>query len=160
MLGNVEWSDSLIKQAVLWLCEKVGKALLKLDESDFRDHNLHQLLRDHGPSQGLAQRVFHWLMETINDHPGGREPQKIIVFSPHPDDDVISMGGTLIRLVEDRHDTHVAYMTSGNIAVFDHDARRVADLITEYNRLFAIDQQKSVELEQRSAAQPGIEAPR
>ena len=67
----------------------------------------------------------------------------MICFSPHPDDDVISMGGTLIRLVEDGHEVHVAYMTSGNIAVFDHDARRVADLVTEYNRLFGIDSASS-----------------
>ena len=67
----------------------------------------------------------------------------MICFSPHPDDDVISMGGTLIRLVEDGHEVHVAYMTSGNIAVFDHDARRVADLVTEYNRLFGIDQEQA-----------------
>ena len=74
-------------------------------------------------------------MDTIEYHPGGRQPQRVLCFSPHPDDDVISMGGTLIRLVEDRHEVHVAYMTSGNIAVFDHDARRVADLVAEINRL-------------------------
>ena len=79
-------------------------------------------------------RVFRWMMDTINYHPAGREQRRVICFSPHPDDDVISMGGTLIRLVEDEHDVHVAYMTSGNIAVFDHDARRVADLVSEYNR--------------------------
>jgi len=67
----------------------------------------------------------------------------VICFSPHPDDDVISMGGTLIRLVEDGHEVHIAYMTSGNIAVFDHDAARVADIVTEYNRLFGIDQERS-----------------
>ncbi len=67
----------------------------------------------------------------------------MICFSPHPDDDVISMGGTLIRLVEDGHEVHVAYMTSGNIAVFDHDARRVADFVAEFNRLFGIDQERS-----------------
>ena len=74
------------------------------------------------------------MMDTINYHPAGKQSQRVICFSPHPDDDVISMGGTLIRLVEDQHEVHVAYMTSGNIAVFDHDARRVADLVTEYNR--------------------------
>ncbi len=77
----------------------------------------------------------------------GRDPKTVLCFSPHPDDDVISMGGTLIRLVEDGHRVHVAYMTSGNIAVFDHDARRVADLVTEYNRMFGIDHQRSVEIE-------------
>jgi glucosamine-6-phosphate deaminase len=73
----------------------------------------------------------------------------VICFSPHPDDDVISMGGTLIRLVEDGHEVHVAYMTSGNIAVFDHDVLRVADTVTEYNRIFGIDMAHSSELEQK-----------
>jgi glucosamine-6-phosphate deaminase len=142
----------LIKRAVLWLCEQSGKVLLKLDDDDFRKHNLHQLLRHYGPAESLAHRVFRWMMETIEYHPAGREPKRVICFSPHPDDDVISMGGTLIRLVEDRHEVHVAYMTSGNIAVFDHDARRIADLATEFNRLFGIEQDKTRTLEERVAA--------
>jgi glucosamine-6-phosphate deaminase len=149
LVDQVDWTKANIKRAVLWLCEKTGKALLKLDAEDFRTHSLHALLRDHGPAQKIAQQVFHWMMETIDYHPGGREPKRVICFSPHPDDDVISMGGTLIRLVEDRHETHVAYMTSGNIAVFDHDARRIADLVTEYNRHFGIDNEASERLELR-----------
>lgn len=149
VLGNVEWTDALIKKAILWLSAKTGKALLKLDDQDLREHNLHQLLRHHGPAQQVAHRVFRWMMDTIEYHPGGREPKRVICFSPHPDDDVISMGGTLIRLVEDRHEVHVAYMTSGNIAVFDHDAQRVADLVVEFNRLFSIDQDKSLEVERQ-----------
>jgi glucosamine-6-phosphate deaminase len=151
LLGKVEWTDTLIKRAVLWLSEKSGKALLKLDDNDFREHGLHQLLRHHGPAQSVAHRVFRWMMDTIDYHPGGREPKRVICFSPHPDDDVISMGGTLIRLVEDKHEVHVAYMTSGNIAVFDHDARQIADLVTEFNRVFAIDEKKSHALEERVA---------
>jgi glucosamine-6-phosphate deaminase len=151
LLGKVEWTDTLIKRAVLWLSEKTGKALLKLDDDDFRQHGLHQLLRHHGPAQSMAHRVFRWMMDTIEYHPAGREPKTVICFSPHPDDDVISMGGTLIRLVEDRHEVHVAYMTSGNIAVFDHDARQIADLVTEFNRLFAIDEARSKQLEERVA---------
>lgn len=141
--GNVQWTDALIKRAVLWLCEKTGQALLKLSDDDLRTHNLHQLLRHHGPAQTLAHRVFRWMMDTIEYHPAGKEKKRVVCFSPHPDDDVISMGGTLIRLVEDGHEVHIAYMTSGNIAVFDHDARRLADLVTEYNRQFGIDQEKS-----------------
>ncbi|MGE0757263.1 MAG: glucosamine-6-phosphate deaminase [Pirellulaceae bacterium] len=146
-LGRVEWTDRVIKRAMLWLCEKTGKALLKLDSDDFRNHNLHHLLRYHGPAQRLADRVFRWMMDTIVYHPAGKERQRIICFSPHPDDDVISMGGTLIRLNEDGHEVHIAYMTSGNIAVFDHDARRVADFVTEYNRLFGIDEERSRQVE-------------
>jgi glucosamine-6-phosphate deaminase len=81
------------------------------------------------------------MMGTICTHPAGTEPQTVLIFSPHPDDDVISMGGTLIRLVEQGHKVHVAYMTSGNIAVFDHDARRFADYVVEFNRLFDIDRE-------------------
>ena len=80
-------------------------------------------------------------MATICTHPAGAEPQTVLVFSPHPDDDVISMGGTLIRLVEQGHKVHVAYMTSGNIAVFDHDAWRFTDFVVEFNRLFGIDEE-------------------
>ncbi|MEO8268657.1 MAG: 6-phosphogluconolactonase [Aureliella sp.] len=150
LLEKVEWDEGLIKRAVLWLCEQTGKALLKLQDEDFRQHDLHQLLRHHGPAQKIAHRVFRWMQDTIEYHPANKETNKTcLCFSPHPDDDVISMGGTLIRLVEDGHRVHVAYMTSGNIAVFDHDALRVADLVTEYNRLFSIDQQKSVEVQQQ-----------
>jgi glucosamine-6-phosphate deaminase len=172
LLGTVEWSDRMVKRAVLWLAQRTGKALLKLDDEDFRQHNLHHLLRHHGPASRLANRVFRLLLDTIEYHPAGvtealrdadarrGQPKRIICFSPHPDDDVISMGGTLIRLNEDGHETHVAYMTSGNIAVFDHDALRIADLVTEYNRLFGIDEEKSRHVEQNVAGslrnkQPG-----
>lgn len=147
LLGKVNWDNAIVKRAVLWLAERTGKALLKLDDEDFRRHNLHHLLRHHGPASRLAHKVFRWMMDTIEYHPVGTESKKVICFSPHPDDDVISMGGTLIRLVEDGHEVHIAYMTSGNIAVFDHDAQRVADLVTEYNRLFDIDSDKSSEVE-------------
>jgi glucosamine-6-phosphate deaminase len=166
VLGSVQWSDALIKRAILWLCEQTGKALLKLTDEDFRNHNLHQLLRHHGPAANVAHRVFQQLGETIEYHPAGKEPKRVICFSPHPDDDVISMGGTLIRLVEDGHEVHIAYMTSGNIAVFDHDAARVADLVTEYNRLFGIDQERSKLVEgtvleslaRKHAGEPDVDA--
>ena len=143
VLTEVVWTEEMIKRAVVWLCEQTGKALLKLDDEDFRNHNLHWLVRHHGPAPQLAHRMFKWMMNTINYHPAGQKKKRVICFSPHPDDDVISMGGTLIRLNDDGHEVHVAYMTSGNIAVFDHDARRIADLVTEYNRSFGIDEDKS-----------------
>ncbi|HLA83461.1 MAG TPA: glucosamine-6-phosphate deaminase [Thermoguttaceae bacterium] len=147
VLDHVAWNDALVKRAVLWLCEKTQKSLLKLDDDDFRQHGLYWLLRQFGDSSRIAHRVFRAMMETIEYHPSGSKPQKVLCFSPHPDDDVISMGGTLLRLIEDGHDVHVAYMTSGNIAVFDHDARQIADLLTELNRQFAIDDEKSLRLE-------------
>jgi len=148
VLEKVTWTETLIKRAVLWLCERTGKALLKLDDEDFREHDLHQLLRHHGPAQQIAHRVFKWMLDTIEYHPAGKDKKTCLCFSPHPDDDVISMGGTLIRLVEDGHNVHIAYMTSGNIAVFDHDALRVADMVTEYNRLFSIDDDRSRQVQQ------------
>jgi len=88
-------------------------------------------------------------MDTIEYHPAGRERKVCLCFSPHPDDDVISMGGTLIRLNQDGHETHIAYMTNGNIAVFDHDAMQIADLVTEYHRLFNIDAAVSRQIKQQ-----------
>ncbi|MBI1902204.1 MAG: glucosamine-6-phosphate deaminase [Planctomycetia bacterium] len=148
-LGKVEWDADLTKRAVLWLSQKTKKALLKLTDVDFREYGLHQLLREKGPAATLCHRVFQWMQKTIEYHPGGKGRKRILVFSPHPDDDVISMGGTLVRLVEDKNEVHVAYMTSGNIAVFDHDAQRMADLVAEYNRRFEIDDAKSLKVEDR-----------
>jgi glucosamine-6-phosphate deaminase len=141
VVGPVDWTPALIRRAVIWLSLKVGKALLKLSDDDFREHELYELLREHGPAERLGRRVFDEMMKTISTQPVGAEPRTILVFSPHPDDDVISMGGTLIRLVDQHHGVHVAYMTSGNIAVFDHDAWRFSDFVVEFNRLFAIDKE-------------------
>ena len=150
-LGGVDWDETMIIRAMVWLSEQTSKPLLKLDDDDFRNHNLHQLLRHHGPSQILARKVFNLVQGTICDQVLEKENQTVICFSPHPDDDVISMGGTLIRLNEEGHQTHIAYMTSGNIAVFDDDAQRIADLVTEYNHLFGIENEKSIEVEKRVA---------
>jgi glucosamine-6-phosphate deaminase len=143
LVGPVEWTPALIRRAVIGLGLKVGKALLKLSDDDFREHELYELLREHGPAQALGRQVFDGLMATICTRPGGDEPRTVVVFSPHPDDDVISMGGTLTRLVEQGHRVHVAYMTSGNIAVFDHDAWRFTDFVVEFNRLFQINQEQT-----------------
>jgi glucosamine-6-phosphate deaminase len=147
--GPVEWTMPVIRRAVTWLALKVGKALLKLSDDDFREHELYELLREHGPAQVLGRRVFDDRMATICTLPAGQTPQAIVVFSPHPDDDVISMGGTLIRLVDQGHTVHIAYMTSGNIAVFDHDAWRFIDFADEFNRLFEIDQQHTEAVKER-----------
>jgi glucosamine-6-phosphate deaminase len=156
-LGSVTWTPQLIKRAVIWLSLKVRKGLLKLSDEDFREHELYELLREHGPAENLGRQVFEQMQATICDYPGQpadecdikSPPGPIIVFSPHPDDDVISMGGTLIRLVAQGHPVHVAYMTSGNIAVFDHDAWRFADFAVNFNRLFAIDSEHTEEVLQR-----------
>ncbi len=163
---DIVWSETLVRRAVLWLCEQTKKALLKLGDDDFRQGGLHGLLREKGRAQTICHEVFRLMQNTIEYHPAGKSPgKKVICFSPHPDVDVISMGGTLIRLNEDGHDVHVAYMTSGNIAVFDHDAQRLADLVTEYNRMFNVDQARSQEVEQlvtsslrgKASGQPDID---
>ncbi|MGH7225173.1 MAG: glucosamine-6-phosphate deaminase, partial [Gemmataceae bacterium] len=148
-IGPVNWTPTLIRKAVIWLSLKVKKALLKLSDDDFREHELYELLREYGPASILGRRVFDDLMATLCTEPGGRQPGTALIFSPHPDDDVISMGGTLVRLVEQRHRVHVAYMTSGNIAVFDHDAWRFVDFAVAFNRLFEIHGERTEEIKQR-----------
>ena len=152
VLGPVKWTPELIRRAVIWLSLKVGKALLKLSDDDFREHELYELLREHGPAQVLGRRVFDVMMGTLCTHPAGPDPKTILVFSPHPDDDVISMGGMLIRLVEQGHQVHIAYMTSGNIAVFDHDAWRFTDFVAEFNQLFALAREPTEAVKERVQA--------
>ncbi|RLS86557.1 MAG: glucosamine-6-phosphate deaminase [Planctomycetota bacterium] len=148
-VGPVSWNDTLIRKAVIELSLKTGKGLLKLSDDDFREHELYELLREHGPASVLGLKVFKQLMDTICNEPAGNLKKTILVFSPHPDDDVISMGGTLIRLVEQGHKVFVAYMTSGNIAVFDHDAWRFTDYAGAFNSLFKIDEKQTHQVKER-----------
>jgi glucosamine-6-phosphate deaminase len=148
-VGPVSWNDTLIRKAVIELSLKTGKGLLKLSDDDFREHELYELLREHGPASVLGLKVFKQLMDTICNDPAGTVKKTILVFSPHPDDDVISMGGTLIRLVEQGHKVFVAYMTSGNIAVFDHDAWRFTDYAAAFNSLFEIDEKQTHQVKER-----------
>ncbi len=149
LTGSVDWSPAMIRRAVLWLSLTANKPLLMLTDDDFRSHEMYELLREHGPAHRLGRRVFDEMMQTICTHPCGREPQTILVFSPHPDDDVISMGGTLIHLVEQGHTVHIAYMTSGNIAVFDHDALRFTDFVAIFNENFDIDREQTRQTAER-----------
>lgn len=140
-MGDVTWSDSLIKKAVIWLSETLGKPILKLTDRDYSEYGMSNLILNHGKAYNINLRVFNHLRHTITGWPGGKpgeddskrperaEPaqKRVLIFSPHPDDDVISMGGTFIRLVDQGHEVHVAYQTSGNIAVFDSDVLRYAD---------------------------------
>jgi len=143
LVQSVDWTPDLEKRAVIWLSNQTGKALLKLEDRDFLEHHLHELVRVNGPTKELRERVFETLLAGVCTKPGGDDPQTVLVFSPHPDDDVISMGGTLITLAEQQHDVHVAYMTSGNIAVFDSDALRHVDYIEEFLDLFGLSNDDS-----------------
>ena len=133
LVGPCEWTPKFIRKAVVWLCEQVGKPILKLSQKDYLINGLGELLDQHGPYSQINIRVFNELQHTISGWPGGKPnaddstrpvpstpfPKRVVIFSPHPDDDVISMGGTFIRLAEQGHDVHVAYETSGNVAVHD-----------------------------------------
>jgi glucosamine-6-phosphate deaminase len=147
--GMVDWNPDLIRRAVLWLSMQAGKGLLKLTSDDYRAHNLHELLREHGPASKLGKEIFRDRLETICEHPAGETPTRVLCFSPHPDDDVISMGGTLIRLQEDGHDVHVAYMTNGNVAVHDHEAIRFANFVSEFNQTFGLAAEQTTSLESK-----------
>ena len=133
LVGPCEWTPKFVRKAVVWLCEKVNKPILKLTYQDYLENSLGELLEKCGTYDKINIRVFNDLQHTITGWPGGKPnaddstrpapslpyPKRVLIFSPHPDDDVISMGGTFIRLVEQEHDVHVAYQTSGNVAVHD-----------------------------------------
>ncbi len=133
LVGPCEWTPKFIRKAVVWLCEQVKKPILKLVHQDYLNHSLEELLEQYGPYDKINIDIFNDLQHTISGWPGGKPnaddttrpvkskpfPKTSLIFSPHPDDDVISMGGTLIRLVKQGHNVHVAYQTSGNVAVHD-----------------------------------------
>ena len=133
LIGPCEWTKKFRRKAVIWLCEQVHKPILKLGYQDYLQNGLGELLENFGPYDKVNIEVFNELQHTITGWPGGKPnaddstrpvpsspyPKKVVIFSPHPDDDVISMGGTFIRLAHQGHDVHVAYETSGNVAVHD-----------------------------------------
>jgi glucosamine-6-phosphate deaminase len=129
LLGEIEWTPALELKAVAWLSHMTGKSVLKLEDVDYRDHHLTALLARHGSLTALDEASFNALSVKIR-HPGQLpRGMRIIVFSPHPDDDVISAGGIVRKLQENGNDILVAYQTSGNIAVFDHEVRRYLDFL-------------------------------
>ena len=139
--GPVDWDDRSETRAVVWVAGRAGKPLTKLQTRDLLEHDLHELLRERGPAEALRTRAFDRLAGTLCTRPagdaaGGDGKKTVLVFSPHPDDDVISMGGTLILLCDHGHEVHVAYQTSGATAVFDHDARRHLDFVRAFGDLF------------------------
>ncbi len=129
LLGPVEWTPPLTVNAVTWLSRQTQKAILKLTQRDYSEHRLSSLVAAHGTPGALNGAVFNALGAKIRGRSKLARGQRIICFSPHPDDDVISMGGILRKLVENENAITVAYMTSGNLAVFDHDVRRHLDFL-------------------------------
>lgn len=150
---SCDWTDKLIRRAIVWLCQQTGKPILKLTNRDYNDFGLGELVALYGSAYNVNIKVFNELQHTITGWPGGKPdaddtyrperakpfPKRVIVFSPHPDDDVISMGGTLKRLVDQGHDVHVAYETSGNIAVGDEDMMRYFMMMDKIAPMFGFD---------------------
>ena len=151
LVTSCQWTDKLVRSALVWLCQKIGKPILKLTNKDYNENGLSELLALYGSAYNANIKIFNDLQHTITGWPGGKPnaddtyrperanpfPKKVIVFSPHPDDDVISMGGTIRRLVQQNHDVHVAYETSGNIAVGDEEVTRFMHFINGFNQIFA-----------------------
>ena len=158
LVTSCEWNDKLIRSAIVWLCQLTGKPILKLTNKDYNENGLSELLALFGSAYNVNIKIFNDLQHTITGWPGGKPnaddtyrperakpyPKRIVVFSPHPDDDVISMGGTIRRLVEQKHDVHVAYETSGNIAVSDEEVIRFLHFINGFNQIFNNSEDKVV----------------
>ncbi len=173
LLGSMEdfgltWDTANTRRATIWLAMTLKKPLLKLTDEDYNEHGLQELSASRGGAYDINIEVFRALQATITGWPGGKPhkhaevgppgpqfahhspeifPKRVVIFSPHPDDDVISMGGTLIRLCEQGHDVHVAYQTSGNIAVFDQAAIRHADFVREYAQAFGLGERQAGRIE-------------
>ena len=159
---GLEWTEALTRKAVIWLALRLKKPILKLTDEDYSEHGLQDLVSNRGRAYDINIEVFRSLQDTITGWPGGKPgrprkvrgvgqtaaavhgdrpddfPKRVVIFSPHPDDDVISMGGTFIRLCEQGHEVHVAYQTSGNIAVWDESADRHVDFVEEFCRAFGV----------------------
>jgi len=153
LVTSCDWDDKLIRRAIVWLCLKVKKPILKLTNKDYNENGLSELLALYGSAYNVNIKIFNDLQHTITGWPGGKPnaddtnrperalpyPKRVLIFSPHPDDDVISMGGTFRRLISQNHQVHVAYQTSGNIAVADDEVIRFIAFAKGFKELFDKD---------------------
>ncbi len=158
LVGPCDWTPKFVRKAVVWLCQTVHKPILKLTEKDYLDNNLGELLEKVGSFDSINIKVFNDLQHTITGWPGGKPnaddstrpvsatpfPKTVLIFSPHPDDDVISMGGTFIRLATQGHDVHVAYETSGNVAVNDDFVLQMIDCSAQLDYAQKFDEVKAL----------------
>ncbi len=156
LVKDCVWDSPLIKKAVIWLANHLDKPILKLTEEDYNNNGMAELATEKGPVYNINIDIFNKIQHTITGWPGGKpnaddsqrperatpDKKRVIIFSPHPDDDVISMGGTFIRLVDQGHDVHVAYQTSGNTAVWDDDALRFVEFARDFSKSINLDTQK------------------
>jgi glucosamine-6-phosphate deaminase len=160
LTGETEWTPDMIRKAVVNMALKAGKPVLSLTNSDYNDNALSELLVEKGDAYEINLQVFYMLRDSITGWPGGKPnavipahpersepyPKRCLIFSPHPDDDIISMGGTFMRLHDQGHNVHVAYQTSGNIAVTDEFVTRFLDFAVGFEDQFGIDSKKSREI--------------
>ncbi|HMF71519.1 MAG TPA: glucosamine-6-phosphate deaminase, partial [Flavitalea sp.] len=160
LTGECDWTPRMIRKAVIGLSLKLGKPLLSLTNNDYRDSGLSDLLVEEGDAYEINLQVYYMMRDSITGWPGGKPnallpnhpersqpyPKRVIIFSPHPDDDIISMGGTFQRLHDQGHDVHVAYQTSGNIAVTDEFVTRFMDFAVGFDEMFGMESKKSTEL--------------
>ncbi|MBI3717297.1 MAG: glucosamine-6-phosphate deaminase [Sphingobacteriales bacterium] len=160
LTGDCEWTPKMIKKAVVNMALKAQKPILSLTNSDYNEYGLGDLLVEEGDAYEINLKVYYMLRDSITGWPGGKPgaqmprhpersnpfPKRAIIFSPHPDDDIISMGGTFQRLHDQGHDVHVGYQTSGNIAVTDEFVTRFLDFAVGFEDMFGIDSKKSAEL--------------
>jgi len=156
LVSHCKWDEALRSKAIAWLCSTTAKPILKLTDEDYNQHGMSDLLASHGSAYDLNIEMFNRLQRSITGWPGGKpdaddayrperalpKKKRVLIFSPHPDDDVISMGGTFDRLVAQGHEVHVAYQTSGNIAVSNEDAIRFLEVTQD---LLQSDKSKKVE---------------
>lgn len=150
LVGSCDWDDKLTLNAVIWLSMKLEKSILKLTDEDYLENGLGELAHIHQGAYNANLLAFRNLMQTITGWPGGKQGAKtVLIFSPHPDDDVICMAGTMARMVQQGHEVHSAYMVSGGLAVFDHNVMRHAEFVKEFNRVFGLDPENSATIEER-----------
>ena len=160
LVKDCVWDEMLTKKAVIWLSDTVNKPILKLTDEDYNNHGMAQLAVEKGPAYNINIHIFNKLQHTITGWPGGKAnaddtqrperakpaQKRVIIFSPHPDDDVISMGGTFIRLVDQGHEVHVAYQTSGNTAVWDDDVLRYMEFAIDFKKSIGEDYSKLISI--------------
>ncbi|MBO0939446.1 glucosamine-6-phosphate deaminase [Fibrella sp. HMF5335] len=166
LVDSVTWDNAMKKKAVTYLSMTLQKPILKLTDRDYNDNGVSDLLAQYGQAYDINIDVFNQLQHTITGWPGGKpnaddtnrperalpERKRVLIFSPHPDDDIISMGGTFQRLVDQGHDVHVGYQTSGNIAVADDEALRFTDFVVDFNKQFGIESPEATHVFQDAAA--------
>ncbi len=153
LTGSWEWTEAQTRKAVIWLAQQREKPILELTYEDYADNGLYDLLAEKGNAYNLNLQVFYHLKDTITGWPGGRDGGKrVVVFSPHPDDDVLFMGATLERLCRHGHEVHTVYMTDGVSDVFDHDALRFAEFAHGFNEIFGLAKAQTAQIDRHIEA--------